>query len=212
MSCSKLRNVVFIEGPHGAGKSTLISKLSELGYKKLDENFRDMKTIKGLPAQSMTNELIWVTNQINSIGEVCGDNVTNNTNIDVSNGDDSNDKIIICDRSPYSIIPYGNGGESAHSICNTLREELEVFYNVIIIYIHVDKETLHKRILKRLDTEPDRRRFNEDKLSHLNYVYNFYESMKWDYCVKNYNVNDAVNEIEQIIREFVNPNLIKDKI
>ena len=165
--------IVCVEGCHGCGKTTIIEQLKTRGRYVLDENFLNMPKY-GLSPQSFTIELIWVVKWIERI-LILKDIVPNDT--------------FFADRSPFSVLFYAPNGHVLEPMLNELIEDMlaTAGVEIITVYISLPRDVLWSRIKNRLNVEPERVKYNEDSINHMNNVVDFYESKKylWNYIVTN---------------------------
>lgn len=175
--------IVFLEGPHCAGKTSILNELASR-YHTIGENFLDFKPFADLEQQGAVNELLWMSNLIRKLSTIHED-------------------ITICDRSPYSVIPYCANGADFAKVCDAVREELDALYDIVTIYIQVDPKILYKRIKKRFQLLPGRPLLQENDMTHLRNVVQYYETAKWTYSLNNNNFNaifGVIDIIEQLKR------------
>lgn len=151
---------VAIEGTHGIGKSTILSKLKDLGYYVLEEDFgKTYKSERGLTKWHLfSQELAWIGKRFEKIENICLNNVY------------SKDDIVFLDRSfltplIYSAISKVNKFMFGN-ICLEIMTKLEDLYGVSFKIIKIDRDcTLGDQmfvIKSRLIDEPWRKLYHED--------------------------------------------------
>lgn len=144
--------IICLEGCHGVGKTTLINDLQRSGQIVLDEMFLDMPTYKVIQSQSLTMETLWVSKWMNRLLEL---------------RDQHANETLFADRSPYSAIYYSKSSPQNQQILKTLiDEQIRILkqHNIFVftICLVVNHDLLWKRILCRLEFEPERKQYNED--------------------------------------------------
>tara|TARA_R110002153_G_scaffold273997_3_gene446444 strand:+ start:68233 stop:68742 length:510 start_codon:yes stop_codon:yes gene_type:complete len=156
--------IICIEGPHGSGKTTLCSKLEELGYATLDEGFLDMPEYNITP-QSFTMETIWLANWFERILRLSKE----------SPG------VYYADRSPFSAVVYAEEGDLLLQVIYAIKKELEVVgITIKTILIDLPKEKLWSQIQDRLKSEPHRIKYKENSREWMEHVVCQYNAIKWD--------------------------------
>jgi thymidylate kinase len=167
--------VICIEGCHGSGKSEICRALYASGFDVLDEGFMDMPTFN-LPPQSLIMESIWITNWMQRLLRLQKEKFS------------SGDKIVFCDRSPFSAVYYaGRNGFLLEPMVKQQIEDLRKFANIHIctVSLKVEKELLWRRIQERLLREPERMKYNEHIREWMEVTYDWYNSRNWDYFIEN---------------------------
>ncbi|KAM9983524.1 hypothetical protein ACTFIY_000245 [Dictyostelium cf. discoideum] len=202
----KLITVLCLEGCHGSGKTELCKYFSKVGFTVLDEAFLDMPTFS-IPNQSLTMETVWVSNWFqrllkmeliensnnnnnnnNNNKNKNNNNKNNNNNHNINKFDNQHHKVFIADRSPFSAILYSqNNGHYLDPIISEQIKELKKYTNIDIktVYLKVEKDVLWERIQKRLQEQPERKKYNEDNYQWMHDTVDFYDSRKWDYVIEN---------------------------
>jgi hypothetical protein len=110
-------------------------------------------------------------------------------------------QIIIADRSPLSAVFYSKtDGHLLEPLIRQYVKELREAADVHIItaHLHTERELLWSRILKRLELEPSRKQYAEDKREWMEKVCSFYESMAWDVTIHN-NMNPISSLAAQLL-------------
>lgn len=170
--------VICLEGCHGSGKSELIGQFKKEGFNVLDEGFLNMPSYDQLHPQTLTMELMWVSEWFKRILD----------RKENQKGDKTG--IYIVDRSPFSAAYYARrGGALIESLIEQQLEELKTLSNIHIYTIHVkvDRPLLWQRIEQRLKAQPFRKQLNEDKIEWMDRTLAFYNhpDRKWDFEVYN---------------------------
>lgn len=172
--------MIFVfEGPHGVGKTTIINALRKKGYSTVDEHYMDLDTC-GFDQQGAVCELKWVTSWC-----FC---------VKVKH---QNHKIIITDRSPISAAIYTTHEGLFTPMLRLAEACMKEIGNIRVIKLTGDMDTIYERILKRLEKEPDRKKYNEKNRDHLLSVFQMYEQVKADLtiCTTDECVDVIVNRI-----------------
>jgi len=180
--------VVCIEGCHGCGKSEVCRTLRAIGFDVLDEGFMDMPSF-GLAPQTLVMESIWVTNWMQRLLKL---------QKDLRNK--AEDKIVFCDRSPYSAVFYA--GSNGNLLEPLIRQQIEDLKNQADIHIctvslKVDKELLWQRIQDRLKREPERVKYNEHSRDWMEVTNNWYSTYNWDFSIDNN--EHTINELAKAL-------------
>jgi thymidylate kinase len=173
-------NIICIEGPHGSGKTSLCELLKSRGYKTIEEGFLDMpKTC--LSPQGFTMETIWLANWVRRILEI------------------TEPGSYYVDRSPFSALIYAkSGGLLRECIDEMLNELADADRFVTTVYLEVSNDVLWNRISERLYREPDRVKYNEDKVDWMRAVLYKYSKVQWDYYI------NADDDIEIVFDSLLN--------
>jgi len=98
------------------------------------------------------------------------------------------DEVFIADRSPFSAVYYAkNRGDLLDPLIREQLKEVEAATNIEIhtIHVKVEPEVLWKRIQTRLEAEPERTNYNEDKKSWMLQTLKWYNNFAWDMTVDN---------------------------
>ncbi|KAL0221768.1 hypothetical protein RCL1_001622 [Eukaryota sp. TZLM3-RCL] len=185
--------VICLEGPHGAGKSSLLHQFEQHGFPILDEAFLNIPNAT-LHPQSLTMEVAWVSAWFQRLLRM-------KENSNVSN------KVFIADRSPFSAELYASNGHLLSSMLKSMVEELEhnAGIKIVTVYLKVDPNILWSRIQSRLAREPSRQLYNEHKYSWMQTVLEFYGSRQWDYVVSNNNdLRQCLLEVKDVLQDNSN--------
>ncbi|GMH53985.1 hypothetical protein TrST_g11913 [Triparma strigata] len=186
--------VICLEGCHGCGKSTLTNLFNELGYKTLDEAFLDMPHVPAMSPQTMLMESVWIGNWFIRL-----------LNLADKQGEEgvSGEEIFIADRSPFSAVCYaGSRGPLLEPVIRAQMEEVLSASNIEIYSVHlsVSSDVLWSRITSRLEKEPSRAQYSEDKMSHMIKINEFYNSFEWDLTVDN-SGEDGRKVVDEVIKK-----------
>lgn len=169
--------VVCLEGCHGVGKTSVIERLRKQ-HDVQEEFFMDVQPNR-LDPQSFFNEITWCTNWFQAI-------------IKRAN---AGCKLLFCDRSPYSAAVYAKAnGELVTQVCQRMIEELkQVDVQFIMVRVSVPRDELWKRILKRLEQFPERKRYGEHVRTWMDNTEDWYDRHEklWDYTVQNDSVDQT---------------------
>lgn len=110
-------------------------------------------------------------------------------------GNGKTEQIFIADRSPFSACFYSRRGGSY--LDPVIREQIQEIreaagIEVYTVYMKVDNDILWERIQNRLEMEPDRRKYDEDKREWMEKTVRFYEDFQWDLVVENNDITMPV--------------------
>lgn len=166
--------VICIEGCHGSGKTSLVNWFSKMGFTILNEGF--MQESELLHPQSFTMEFGWVWNWFDRLMKIRAKYR-------------NKDMVVIADRSPYSAVFYAhddNGFKMQDAISHMIEEVKKIDIDIYTVMVHVDKETLFRRIASRLAQEPHRAAYNEHKIEWNEHIYKKYQAFnQWDLVLDN---------------------------
>jgi len=187
--------VFAFEGAHGSGKTFVVNKLKKK-FLGLDEGFITNRRAFFDP-QGFYRETQWGMSWLRRLEDICTPYYDTDKKMFKDEG------VIITDRSPYSSCVYAKKhGIHAKKVFDiSLKEFKEKGVNLYIIYLDGDKDKLMKRILERLEREPERKELNEDSKDHLEDVIRRYKLFDdcWD---KKVDIDDEGTLIERI-HEFI---------
>ena len=186
--------VICIDGCHGVGKTAIIADIAKRGYHVLDELFFEMPKFL-VPSQSLTVEFIWISNWFKRI-------------LDMQKAGMADDAIVFADRSPFSAVFYSRASpEDRLALEKVIRGMIAELsrYNITIhtVGLLVEREELWKRVQRRLETEPFRREFNEDKRWWLDQTADWYESFGWDTVIDNSSQRSSIAGLSTLISPFM---------
>ncbi|KAJ5072288.1 hypothetical protein M0811_01302 [Anaeramoeba ignava] len=171
--------VVCLEGPHGAGKTSLTAQFTEAGFLTLDEAFLDLES-DALHPQTLTMEVHWSSCWFQRILKIAHK---------LKKSEESKDKniVLVADRSPFSAVYYAKNGYLLEPVIKAQIKELRDLANISIytVYIKVEKEKLWERIQERLKEEPERKAYNEDSRDWFEKTVEFYDNFHWDISIEN---------------------------
>ena len=168
--------VICLEGCHGSGKTSLLSELSSAGFNVLDEAFIDMPSYtRTLHPQSLMMESMWVCQWFERLLKHKATKDADNT---------AADTIYFVDRSPYSAVFYSRGGRG-RLLSPVIRAQIEELQesaqiDVLTVYVKVRPQVLWGRIQERLEREPERAKFSENKKGWMEKTLSFYDGFEWD--------------------------------
>ena len=203
--------VVFLEGTHGVGKSTIVEELKARGYTIVPEGF-DLGDAAGemeewvAPEEQGHNfacELEWVGRMYKKLYQICAG--FNMGRIEVK------DNIVFVDRSFITAMIYGKltdklGIQAYVHLVEMMKNQLyKQGMDCMIIYLsrkdQIDVQ--YKKILERLGDEPAREACNERSYDWLIECYRRYELAAKDFNAHTIILNDAYQ---------INPQKIANKI
>jgi thymidylate kinase len=189
--------IVSLEGCHGCGKTSLCEEFEAQGFRILDEAFMDMPSY-ALHPQSLLMETSWVCSWFERVLRLA-DRHRNDKNLK------NRKQVYIADRSPFSAVFYSNNGHLLEPLIREQMKEVQQFSNVqfYTIHVEVEQELLWNRILKRLERQPERVRFNEHKRSWMDQTLEFYTTFEWDLRVENghQSISAVVDEMVHLLSE-----------
>lgn len=186
--------VFCLEGVHATGKSSLISFLRTLEYHTtLLENF---ELIGNLEPTKLITECSWILGWFKRMAE----------SLDTWN-------CIIIDRSPYSALMYCDPSIKSYltKLIEDCFSELHAKYkfDMHVIMVCVPDDVIFERIKHRLESEPHRKQFDEDKIQHTvdiikNYKHRFCEVCTIDTVVHNIDLYNCADQIIMYVRKKIN--------
>ncbi|KAG7402225.1 hypothetical protein PHYBOEH_003484 [Phytophthora boehmeriae] len=184
--------IVALEGCHGCGKTALCEEFEAQGYDILDEAFMDMPSY-ALHPQSLLMETSWVCSWFERVLRLA-DRVK-----------PGRKQVFIADRSPFSAVLYSANGHLLEPVIREQMREVQDFAGVqfYTVHVQVERELLWRRIVARLELEPERLRLNEHKREWMEETLAFYESFQWDLTVDNdeRSVATIAENISLLLRE-----------
>ena len=101
---------------------------------------------------------------------------------------DTSKVVLVADRSPFSAVLYSkNNGQLLNDLIAAQIQELKaVDIHVLSCLVSVEEPVLWSRIQKRLEREPNRSLYNEDKREWMETVLSFYNGRDdWDLVIDN---------------------------
>ena len=110
-------------------------------------------------------------------------------------------QVFIADRSPFSSVFYSKrGGALLEPVIRAQIEELKTHAQIEIytVYLKVEPERLWRRIVARLEREPQRAAYSENERAWMDKTVAFYEGFAWDVTLAN---NDP--DISRVMDEVV---------
>ncbi|KAJ3439019.1 deoxynucleoside kinase [Anaeramoeba flamelloides] len=172
-------NVICLEGPHGSGKSSLTKQFEQIKVPILDEAFLDLPKY-ALHPQSLTMEVQWVSNWFQRI-------LKKNYELQKNRTEEDPIPLFIADRSPFSAVYYASNGEVLENVMRIMIDELKekANINIVTVYMKTEKELLWKRVLDRVEKEPERKKLNEHSRKFLDTTVEWYDKFRWDKIVEN---------------------------
>ncbi|TYZ68667.1 hypothetical protein PybrP1_006760 [[Pythium] brassicae (nom. inval.)] len=171
--------IVSLEGCHGCGKTALCAEFEAQGYSVLDEAFMDMPSY-ALHPQSLLMETAWVCSWFERVLRLA-------SRVRKEKEPANRQQVYIADRSPFSAVLYSSKGHLLEPVIREQMREVEQQSNVQFYTVHVAvaPELLWSRIVRRLEREPERIRFNEHKRAWMDETLAFYNAFQWDLTVAN---------------------------
>lgn len=180
--------IVVVEGPHGVGKTTVINALRDKGHKIVEEHYMDL-CIDDFDPQGIVCEMRWMASWCFHVKSL-----------------HKRSKLLITDRSPLSAAVYTkHAAKTFSAMSNVARAAMEEVGKVKIIKLTGDTEQIYARIVKRLENEPERAKFNENNKEHLLNVSKMYDEMHADVtiCTTDLAVEAVVQKVLSAIEVLV---------
>lgn len=187
--------VVFLEGVHGVGKTTLLEALEKEGYYTIPEGFSigdvsvEDYVLRAHLGHNFACELEWVGRLFRRLYEAV---------VKYQIGDlDLKDSLIFVDRSFVTAMVYGKlddplAATSYVQLCRMMWNQLEEFgTRMLIVYLHrPDPEAHWQKICERLEREPQRARLGEGERSWMNLCIARYNALHKDVHMLGYELKD----------------------
>lgn len=179
----------------GCGKTELCKRFETEGFRTLDEAFLDMPSY-GIHPQSLLMETTWVVSWF--------ERLLKQAESFKARGESHERVVFFADRSPFSAVFYSNHGELLKPIIEKQIEEVREFANIYIhsVHVRVEREVLWKRVQARLELEPDRAIYKEDKREWMEQVVSFYENFSWDTEIDN-TEDDVTMSLQNLLSRTV---------
>lgn len=190
--------VVFFEGVHGVGKTTILTELQSQGYYVIPEGFdMDDGTLDDYLSEqeqghNFACELEWVGRMFKRIYEAIvkarlGQIVLR-------------DDYIFVDRSYITAMVYGKIDDPAAAtayiqLCKLIASQLEAL-NVKLLVLYLERDDVHlqfRKIQERLKLEPARARLKEGSKEWLYTCLERYGELMKDVPMLKYTLKDAYN-------------------
>jgi thymidylate kinase len=163
----------------------------------INEGFIPKEKILKFNPQGFFREASWGLKWFEKMSKTCS--------IYFNDGKFEDKGIIITDRSPYSSCIYAkrNGFLLLPIFSEIIKEFRKIGIHIVIICLKVKKETLIKRIEKRISEEPWRKILHELSDDHLDNTIRKYEELDylWDEKV-NAESKDHIIEIKDKIKKI----------
>lgn len=171
--------IVVLEGPHGVGKTTILNALRTHGHNIVDEHYMNI-CVDTFDPQGIVCEMRWMASWCFHV-----------------KSRHNQSKILITDRSPLSAAVYTKHAGMFDALSSVARAAMKEVGEIKIIKLTGEPDTIYDRIMKRLEEEPDRAKYNEKDKTHLLNVSNMYEKIGADatICTTNLNVEEVVTEV-----------------
>ena len=174
--------VIALEGPQGAGKTSLLSKLAA-SYDVEPEVFVDLAP-SDLHPQGLLSEMTWAASWFQRVIR------------------HQNRRLLFIDRSPYSAVLYAKAHNSllASIVAAGIAELQEIGIHIRIVYVRAPEEQLWERVQARLKRCPERAKYNEGDREWLQTCMDFYERGQWAHTVENTDFDVALSNLKQLAR------------
>jgi thymidylate kinase len=96
--------------------------------------------------------------------------------------------VFVADRSPFSAVFYSR--RSGTLLEPVIREHIcevaeEAGVHIVTLHLKVEPELLWRRIQKRLEVEPFRAKYREDKREWMETAQTWYDDFRWDLTIHN---------------------------
>jgi len=183
-----VKRIISIVGMIGAGKTTTINALKQLGYDTLNENYMEDSNSLLHDNRMILSKWAWISNWFCRVEKFFNEN-PNSTDLFV-------------DRN---VIEAGIWTDTCKPLFEPIKLSLEEFgsygYEIVNICLKCDYATLQDRIKNRLLIEPIRLKLNENDSQYIQCLYHSYLKNEaiWDFII-----NSQVLNPEQICHEIIN--------
>lgn len=184
--------VICIEGSHGCGKTKICKEFEQADFWVLDEGFMNMPSYS-LHPQSLLMETSWVCSWFARL-------LKKQAELKAS-GCADDEQIFFADRSPFSAVFYSR--RAGHLLTPLIKEQIEEVrkaagIEIYTVHMSVEKNLLWSRIQDRLQREPERRKYDEDKREWMEKTVRFYDNFQWDLVVQNNHIT-----MPELMREIL---------
>jgi thymidylate kinase len=171
---SSTTNFFVLEGMHGVGKSTTIKILKQLNYCVIEEDYLSLDNTSGLPLQSYTTRLYWMSKRMRKMAQVL------------------NERFVFCDRSTMSSAIYSKHVDEMkmlYKACKKMKSELvETGAKIFTVLLWIDQitgwERVSKRLLSNKKKQKVREKLNEGSRDHYSDIWEKYDSIEFDHVIR----------------------------
>lgn len=201
--------VVFFEGVHGVGKTTIITEIQNQGYYVIPEGFdMDDGTLDDYLSEheqghNFACELEWVGRMFKRIYEAVVKARLGQITL--------RDDYIFVDRSYITAMVYGKIDDPAAAtayiqLCKLISNQLEAL-NVKLLVLYLERDDIQlqfRKIQERLKLEPARARLKEGSENWLHTCLRRYSELMKDIPMLKYTLKDAYNgDVKQSVSQLL---------
>jgi deoxyadenosine/deoxycytidine kinase len=186
-----MRRVFCLEGVHGTGKSTLISKINSKNIFVMPEEELEMPRMGVFEPTSAILEMHWMNTWFQKLMEMLGD-VVNDPDITV----------ILADRSPWSVAVYASTPDLRQSFTHIINDAAQEFashgVHFHLIRVTCSEEVLVSRLKAKLSRD-DAMYFMDSSVQHMREINKRYDGLNW-FASVDVTENDGVEELVQLLK------------
>ncbi|MBN2155733.1 MAG: deoxynucleoside kinase [Candidatus Lokiarchaeota archaeon] len=191
--------VIFIEGIHGVGKSSVFHGLKRLYSPNNFKFYPERLLMKPLFPFGSSDIQIAFRSELHFLQQM----IERNKRIGTELAKKKKPMVCVLDRSALSVIVYskslGIKGKDLQVILDLFRSVN--WYENVMIYLYAKPETLLSRITKRGSLEPDRLQWNEDDINYIKKLEKHYsiQIKKMENKIQIINIDTEGFNLEEVI-------------